>query len=341
MQVRILSIDGGGARGIVPAVVLEYIEKKLQELAKNPDVRLSDFIDFISGTAVGTMISCLMTIPSENGRPKNFSDIIDDLFDFSEVYFRKKDKKTLWGRRGAMYKTNKVDKILIDKYDHWKLKELNTPCAFVGYDILNREPVIFTNKNGSEEYIDFFVSDIVRGSGATPGYLSIPSFRDGVNKKIVINGNVVTNNPSLIAYVEANKTPHIIEKFNRLSPENVFILSMGVGKVKLQKYSQEDVKNWGKRKWFTPMLDISIQSRTIITDHQLKSLFKSYKCEENYVRIDPLIQLGNSNIYDTSEKNMRNLYQDAVNYVNNNKQLLDDVALTLFNQDEKYSTMLF
>jgi hypothetical protein len=44
---------------------------------------------------------------------------------------------------------------------------------------------------------------------------------------------------------------------------------------------------------------------------------------------------------DTSQENMLHLHQDAVNYVQANKHLLDDIALTLFNQDEKYSTMLF
>ena len=49
MKIRILAIDGGGVRGIVPAVILEYIEKRIQEITKKEDARLADFIDFVAG----------------------------------------------------------------------------------------------------------------------------------------------------------------------------------------------------------------------------------------------------------------------------------------------------
>ena len=46
-KVRILSIDGGGIRGIIPATVLQYVEEKLIKLSGNEDARLADFFDLI------------------------------------------------------------------------------------------------------------------------------------------------------------------------------------------------------------------------------------------------------------------------------------------------------
>jgi len=50
---RILSIDGGGVRGIVPAVVLAYLEKKLQQLSGNSDARIADYFDLFAGNSTG------------------------------------------------------------------------------------------------------------------------------------------------------------------------------------------------------------------------------------------------------------------------------------------------
>jgi len=52
-KTRILSIDGGGIKGIVPAVVLNHLEKYLKQLSNNPNARIIDYFDLFSGL-VGT-----------------------------------------------------------------------------------------------------------------------------------------------------------------------------------------------------------------------------------------------------------------------------------------------
>ncbi len=342
MQARILSIDGGGAKGIVPAVILEHIENKLQDLAKNPAVRLSDFLDFTAGTAAGALTSTMIITPNEKGRPAyTMKEIIDNLFIFSKVYYRKKDWRTLWGKTGSKYPAEEVIAAHLKVFDHWKMKDLLKPTAITGYDILNRAPVIFTNRDGSDKHTDYYVKDIVRGSAASPAWINPVEFRDGVNKNIIVNSNVIANNPGTVAYVEAGKTPEIVDKFKMISPENTFLISIGTGQTKLPSFSFDNVRNWNKSKWFDLVTSMSIQSSTILPHYKLRSLYDAFHCENNYIRLDPTIMLGSSNIMDTSNKNMRHLLQDATNFVMANKELLDDIATQLFNQDEKYSTMLF
>jgi uncharacterized protein len=342
MKVRVLSIDGGGAKGIIPAVILEYIENKLKELAKNPKARLSDFLDFTAGTAAGALTSTMILVPNEKGRPRyEMKDVIQQLFKFSKVYYRKKDWRTLWGRIGAKYPVEKVKNVHLETFSFWKLKDLIKPTLVTGYDILNREPVVFTNKCISLKHCDYFVKDVVRGSGASPAWIDPAEFRDGTSKNIIINSNMIANNPSLMGYIELGKTPKITDKFKRISPENVIVLSIGTGQANLPKYSFDKAKKWNKGKWFDLVTSMSIQSSTIIPHINLKNLFKSYNAEDNYIRIDPAILLGSHNIMDTSDENMKNLLQDAKNYIAANHEFLDNIATRLFNEDEIYSTMLF
>ena len=52
-KVKILSIDGGGIRGIIPAVILDYIEKGLQSQSGDPNATLADYFDLVAGTSTG------------------------------------------------------------------------------------------------------------------------------------------------------------------------------------------------------------------------------------------------------------------------------------------------
>ncbi|XP_060975019.1 patatin-like protein 3 isoform X1 [Cannabis sativa] len=63
----ILSIDGGGVRGIIPGVMLDFLESKLQEFDKN--ARLADYFDVISGTSTGGLIATMISTPNDKGRP--------------------------------------------------------------------------------------------------------------------------------------------------------------------------------------------------------------------------------------------------------------------------------
>ena len=64
---RILSIDGGGIRGLIPAKVLAAVEQKLQEKTGNKNARIADFFDLISGTSTGGLLTCIYLCPGLNG----------------------------------------------------------------------------------------------------------------------------------------------------------------------------------------------------------------------------------------------------------------------------------
>ena len=70
MAMRILSIDGGGIRGILPGMLLVALEKKLQEKAKKPTARIADYFDLVAGTSTGAILCSAYVCPDAPGTPK-------------------------------------------------------------------------------------------------------------------------------------------------------------------------------------------------------------------------------------------------------------------------------
>ena len=70
---RILSIDGGGIRGIIPGQVLIALEQKLQQLSGDPNKRLADAFDLIAGTSTGGILTCLYLCPDQGTKRPKFS----------------------------------------------------------------------------------------------------------------------------------------------------------------------------------------------------------------------------------------------------------------------------
>ncbi|KAF7845024.1 patatin-like protein 2 [Senna tora] len=78
--ITILSIDGGGVRGIIPAILLMHLEAELQKCKKDENVRIADFFDVIAGTSTGGLITAMLTAPNENGRPLFSASEIRDFY---------------------------------------------------------------------------------------------------------------------------------------------------------------------------------------------------------------------------------------------------------------------
>ena len=60
---KILSIDGGGVRGLIPGMVIVEIEKRMGK-------PISELFDLISGTSAGGHIALALATPGKDGKPK-------------------------------------------------------------------------------------------------------------------------------------------------------------------------------------------------------------------------------------------------------------------------------
>ncbi|PWA67743.1 patatin-like protein 2 [Artemisia annua] len=63
--IKVLSIDGGGIKGLIPAIILDFLETELQNL-DGPEARIIDYFDIIAGTSKGGLITTMLTAPDDN-----------------------------------------------------------------------------------------------------------------------------------------------------------------------------------------------------------------------------------------------------------------------------------
>jgi len=97
-KVTILSIDGGGIRGIIPAVILNHIEKRLQTLTGNNHTTLADYFDLVAGTSTGGILACYYLLPPMPGQESHSRYFAADAID---MYAR--HGKEIFNRRFLRY----------------------------------------------------------------------------------------------------------------------------------------------------------------------------------------------------------------------------------------------
>ena len=328
----ILSIDGGGIRGLVPAAILDYLEKKIQEIQKDPRIKIASLVDLVAGTSTGSIVGSMMILPCPDKpkRPKHtMQEIVEMYVEMGPDVFKEHfwhNVKTLWGLIGPKFPASNIESPLLRMEDHIKLGELVKPCLFTGYDIDKRRVNIYTNKDVNEKYANYYVKDIIRGSTAIPSYFPPAYFRDGIDIHTIVDGGVFANNPSMCAYIEASKIPFKGKKPKNLLPKDVLVISLGTGRGKRKGFPYNRAKRYGKAQWLLPVIDVLLSRSSDVVDYEMQKLFGGYQKSENYLRINPPLHYSTAPSTDASKENITNLLKDVKAYIDSNKTFLNDLA---------------
>ena len=326
----ILAIDGGGIRGIVPAVILDYLEKKIQEISHDKRIRIGSLIDLVAGTSTGSIVGSMMLLPCEKqpDKPKYTMDQIAQMYiDMGPGVFKSHffhNIKTLWGLFGPKFPASNIEAPLFQMMDHYRMKDLVKPCLFNAYDIDKRIVNVFTNNDDGKKYADYYVKDIVRGSTSIPAYFPPAYFNQGMDYNTLIDGGVFANNPSMIAYIEASKT--LFNEKPKILPHELMVISLGTGLSMKKQYPESKAKKWGMIKWVFPILDVLLSASSDVVDYEMKKLYEAYERSDNYIRINPPLHYSTATSTDASKENITNLIKDVKQYIKENKTYLNTLA---------------
>ena len=326
---RILSIDGGGIRGIIPGQVLVALEEKLKQLSGDSNMRIADAFDLIAGTSTGGILTCLYLCPGPKRRRPRFSaaDAVnlylqngDDIFDVS--FFQR--VASGGGILEEKYSAEPLERVLRTYFGDLKLSQLLKPCLITSYDITRRQARFFNSTDVAEEgdAREFYVRDIARATSAAPTYFEPANIRAfDMSVYPLIDGGIFANNPALCAFVEAFKL-----KAN-LNIGKMKVLSLGTGAAE-KAYHYTEARGWGKLGWALPALDIMMSGVAETVDFQLRTLFTAAKRPLQYLRLQlNLADFPNvdSAMDNASEGNMR-----ALEAAGKKLAELADVELTRF-----------
>ncbi|GMP44188.1 hypothetical protein CsSME_00013826 [Camellia sinensis var. sinensis] len=205
--ITVLSIDGGGIRGIIPGTILDFLESELQKL-DGEDVRIVDYFDVIAGTSTGGLVTAMLTAPNKNNRPLFAAkDIIDFYLDNCPKIFPQESSlfpqatKVIKALSGPKYDGKYLHDVVKEKLGEIKLHQTLTNVAIPTFDIKTLQPTIFsTYEVNYKPTLDALLSDICIATSAAPTYLPAHSFKTKdptgtVREFDLIDGGVAANNP--------------------------------------------------------------------------------------------------------------------------------------------------
>jgi patatin-like phospholipase/acyl hydrolase len=326
---KILSIDGGGIRGLIPGQVLVALEKKLQLKTKDPDARIASYFDFFAGTSTGGILTCLLLCPDEYNpqKPKFSAEEAVDLYKnngdriFNLSFLSKiLNYKSFFNEK---YASRPLEYILNEYFGDIKLSGLLKPCLITAYDIQERKTHFFAKhdfpKKGDGG--DFFVRDVCRATSAAPTYFeaALISSISGVSYPM-IDGGMYANNPSLCAYSEVRNS------IGDPTSKDMFIVSLGTGSEN-RSYNYNSAKNWGAMGWIKPSIDIMMSGAAETTNYHLLKMFSANGNEANYCRIQPSdLRNADPEMDNASKQNIQALIELGIKTAQDYSDELDKIV---------------
>ncbi|KAJ6794069.1 patatin-like protein 2 [Iris pallida] len=324
--ITILSIDGGGVRGIIPGTILAFLESKLQEL-DGVDARIADYFDVVAGTSTGGLVTAMLTAPGKDNRPMFAAKEINEFYlENCPKIFPQNGWSFFSALGGPKYDgkflRSKVQQLLGDTKLHQTLTNIVVPT----FDIKLLQPTIFSTLEAkSVPLMDALLSDVCISTSAAPTYLPGHYFEtkdsEGITRSFnLVDGGVTANNPTLVAMTSVTK--EIFLENQDLFPVKpmdygkFLVVSLGTGSAKTEeKFSVQDSSKWGVLGWLynngaTPLIDIFTQGSADMVDIHASVVFQALRSEKNYLRIQDDNLTGNTSSVDIStRKNLLDLVQ--------------------------------
>lgn len=269
---RILSIDGGGIRGIVPTIVL-------QRLAAEPGLDLLDRVDLVAGTSTGGLVALALAAGIDLARLRElyvdrgeavFADsILDDIGDVGKVL-------------GADYDIANLRVELRHVFADRTLAELTKRVVIPAFDLDNEDPTarswkpkIFHNFPGPDSDGLQLAYKVGTYTSAAPTYFQT---EDGY-----IDGGVFAANPSMCALAQVLDAR--VPPDERAELSEVRLLSLGTGRSLV--HVEGDSLDWGYVQWVRPLLGLLLDGVSGIAHYQCTQMLG-----ERYFRLAPTFPEG-------------------------------------------------
>ena len=325
--VKVLSIDGGGIRGIIPAAVLADLERRL-------DAPIAERFDLITGTSTGGIIALGLTAPGEDGKPANSAAALVELY---KSQGHKIFSRSVWHEVRAVgnameekYPASGVESVLQEYLGETRLKDALTEVFVTAYEIEDRIPWFFSSRDAAtREGYDFAMWEVGRATSAAPTYFE-PARLPAQNDRgywAFVDGGMFANNPALCGLTEA--VSNYREQHEGESPD-ILLVSLGTGEL-TRTIPYDKARYWGLVGWAHPLLGVIFDGVSKTVDFQVAELCRvSDAPPQRYYRMQVSLKgYGSDDLDDASGTNIAALERHARELIERESDDLDAIANAL------------
>ncbi len=233
----ILSLDGGGIRGMMTIEVLAEIENVLRrELKKGQEFRLAQFFDFVAGTSTGAIIAACISSGMSVSEIRGFyqssgEEMFDKAFLLKRFRAKYEDEKlaqklqAVFGRDTTLG-SDKLQTVLMMVMRNattdspWPVS--NNPFAM--YNLRVRDD----GRGRDNCNLDIPLWQLIRASTAAPVYFPPEVVKVGGKDFIFVDGGVTMyNNPAFQAFLMATLEPYNMDW--AVGEDQMLVVSVGTG----------------------------------------------------------------------------------------------------------------
>lgn len=312
--IRILSIDGGGQRGIVPAALLSRLEAETGK-------PITELFDVFAGTSTGSIIALGLNVPDEDGAPRfRAQDLVrlyetqgSDIFDKGFQYYT-----SLGGTLGPRYNPDNLKRVLHEHYGKITLSDAIKPVYVAAYDLGRSMPFVFSSEDAkSSSHLDFSMRKAVRASSAAPSYFPPCHVRmsDG-NKMSLSDGCFWALDPTEMVY----------EQVKRDNPgAKIVVVSLGTGTQDMS-LAHAASKTMGALAWGCPLIGHLMHTQGQLARTRLLSE-ESCGSISTYLRVNFTLDEGLGGLDDTTPENLAYLSSKAHDIMDHDETFAKVVSL--------------
>jgi uncharacterized protein len=311
--VKVLAIDGGGIRGVIPAMVLADLERRTGR-------RTAELFDLIAGTSTGGILACGLTRRGEGDGPAFSAADLIGLYEGEgpEIFHRSLVRTivSVGGLADQRYDDTGLTTALARYLDGARLSQTATDLLITAYEIERREAFFFRSARAREDPgHDFALVDVARATAAAPTYFEPVrvTASDGGEGYALVDGGLFALNPAMTAYADLAAAGR--------ADEIELVVSLGTGSL-TRRFPFADARGWGAIEWAHPLIDIVFDGLAQTVDYELGQILGP----ERYVRVQTRLDEASDALDDAGDRNLEALRREGGRLVAERDADLDRIA---------------
>ena len=306
---RILAVDGGGIRGVIPAVVLAELERRTERVA-------SELFDYFVGTSTGGIIALAAVCPDETGERPRYTgaQIVDFYREYGPHIFPPHHFSSALQVVEEKYPSAGLDDALATAFGESRLSEALRDVMVTTYDAEQCQPVFLRRSLArAEPGFDLPMRLAARATAAAPTYFAPLPYQNGDRTHVFVDGGLVANNPVLAALAHGHESGADLAE--------VVAVSLGCGDI-VRHSDFEHPHHRGVVQWASRLMTMVLDG-TSAAVHQHATILLG---PQRYHRFNTPLLTATVHLDDAREANIDALVEEARLLIDRESERLDRVA---------------